>query len=158
MLRRERNDGCCSAGLPYLLTWLMASDGTVTFSQPQLQLDTSLFWQQVGPEEKRYLRWNPKNICNFRTRYPSPTPTPSSWWRRRWTPTTRCSAPRGTSCPPTPARCGTHKSTGRTITILYASSENNTHDIMIMTPIPMLLTITILPILCSWSRMTSSSS
>ena len=30
----------------------MASDGTVTFSQPQLQLDTSLFWQQVGPEEK----------------------------------------------------------------------------------------------------------
>ena len=30
----------------------MASDGTVTFSQPQLQLDTSLFWQQVGPGEK----------------------------------------------------------------------------------------------------------
>ena len=123
-------DGCCSAGLPYLLTWLMASDGTVTFSQPQLQLDTSLFWQQVRPGEK-YLHWNPKNICNTRTRYPSLTP--SSWWRRRWTPTTRCSAPRGTSCPPTPARCGSLKSTRRTRTILCASSENNTHDIIIMT-------------------------
>ena len=85
-----------------------------------------------APGEK-YLHWNPKNICNTRTRYPSPTPTPSSWWRRRWTPTTRCSAPRGTSCPPTPARCGSLKSTRRTTTILCASSENNTHDIMIMT-------------------------
>ena len=53
-------DGCCSAGLPYLLTWLMARDGSVTFSQPQLQLDTSLFWQQVGPQEKNIYTGTPK--------------------------------------------------------------------------------------------------